>query len=300
MGGFAYTDSPLPTGLVHFARLFDVVAIICYSRSCPGQIEAWTEAAPEVKLILVDAKQLNAALGLHNETSHGIVNAVAHGEVVIRANSEHPNAQNILIMEADYKWINETVYRDGVANEALKKFVVGMEWDVMRVGYHPMGESHDLQAPRRTHPAFDAGIERVNAPRLKSQSMLSSFDARAEPTCPRSCLCKQVVPNTVCAVTRTPNQPTVCDVRAAVAYAVNAKVGFARILQWRADAMARTPAAAKYKFHNDLWMPTEISPLHYLIPGLIFDGTPKKFKKLAYIPRMENFKKLCSHHPSKE
>ena len=68
---------------------------------------------------------------------------------------------------------------------------------------------------------------------------------------------------------------------------------------WRNRTLSLDPRAARLEYFNDQWMPRAVSPLHYLVPGLVTDSTAdgataaKNTFKRQFVNRMEQFASKC-------
>jgi hypothetical protein len=195
---------------------------------------------------------------------------VAHGEAVLRARREWPDVQTLLILEDDYRWIWQwSMNRGGFGN--LPQFVSGGQWRILRIGYNPIGDlkalgGHIQQVARKTF-------------------------SRNE-TCPEVCRCRRVS-EWVCSI-EIRNQ-SFCDIRSMVAYAVHASafdaMEFAMNQTLRGSVIARF-----FDFYLDKWLPALISPLHYVVPGMLTDSTPQLLWKQEFAGRMTAFANACPYN----
>ena len=74
---------------------------------------------------------------------------------------------------------------------------------------------------------------------------------------------------------------------------------FDLLLLWRKQVMTMSKFAASLAYSLDLFLPTSISPLHYVVPGVLTDGSLLRSSsahalwKAAFRVRMARFAALC-------
>mmetsp|Transcript_23055 Transcript_23055/g.49761 ORF Transcript_23055/g.49761 Transcript_23055/m.49761 type:complete len:295 (-) Transcript_23055:86-970(-) len=292
MGHFYYNATALPASLVSLAHLFDAIATICYRKSCDGQREAWkrawhnqglgTRTSRQLRLLLIDSSMVNVQLRLPpwKVRIHGAVNSIAHGEAVLRLWARWPRTRAALFLEDDFRAIVDDA--SALDWRSLKSFVDHGLWRVLRIGYNPIGVSDTRPA---THNARAAANATFGAPGMPSTA-----------SCPRACSCRRVSA-AVCEVVleaalRASFHTPYCDVRSAVAYAVHARA-YGPLTWWRNQTVrGASRTSHRFKFLNDLWMTSTLSPMHYLVPALVTDSSPGVWKQ-GFVDRMRRFASVC-------
>ena len=257
------TSRELPHQLIEFARLFEhAVAIICYKLTCQGHRKAW--GAHGINISMIDGAVVNKHFGI-GARGHGCKNAASHGSAVSVLRQRRPNADRLLILEADYLWIDPRRNGPAAGFGHVRAFLASNQWQMLRVGYNPLGVFTSKFANPR--PEFD----------------------NKSTACPAPCMCRHVAAH-ICAIERLAGHPR-CDVRSAVAYAVHASA-FDFITTWMNMSIARDNEAAQFGYHNDLWYPHIFSRLHYVVPPWVTDSGPAEWKR-GFVSRARVFVSKC-------
>lgn len=137
------------------------------------------------------------------------------------------------------------------------------------------------------HASFS--VARPSTAAIADATFGNDAGAKSVP-CPPVCRCEHVVTN-VCRISRQGDRSSYCDVRSAVGYAVHSSA-FDAVLAWRNKALALAPSAERLGYFNDQWLPREVSPIHYVVPGVVTDSSNGDLKR-GFVSRMTQFAEKC-------
>jgi len=249
--------------LLSIAANFDRVAILCHKKGCDGMFDRWPKYFRN-RVQLFDGARIDPMFTKYigkprknEKRPHSFFVTMAHVHVANTLFADNKTS-SYLFLEEDYEVVSSGRSLNESASNIARFVEKDRSWNFLRLGYNPTWQAEPQDS-----------------------------------ICKDACLC-QTVHDGICSITAGNfSKNSTCWIRSTVGYAVHRRA-------WPALQELGNCTLDKINPGIDNWLPgfsnncTNKSPVHYLIPGVLYQKSSKRRRKFFHVKAMEDFASKCA------